>query len=177
MNFKIYLQAIILAVSLNAYTKTIEKGLFSVAGSGALSTKIESFNNITMDLNLKPSVSYMICDNWELGVKPSLSIPLKHLLPDLHNVKWGVETFTRKYFTLSPALSYYTGLSLGFKTKDFFTDTGGVIEIQNGLMISLNKSVSLDVGLPIKANIEYYSGYSQVNIQITAGYFGVKAFF
>lgn len=167
---------VLFCVKLQANFPDLSRATMSLGGNVSILSKVELTSKYYLDINLKPSISYIVKDTCELGLRPNLNITLFRPYKVAHTVDWGFGAFFRKYFFIHETYAIYAGANAGARFFDTnFKSFKGVAGVEMGVLIGLNEFVAIDIGLPISA---YFDGMSAFNrLEFPLGFWGLKAFF
>ena len=163
-------------LNLQASFPDLSRAHMSLGGNVSILSKIELTGKYYLNININPSISYIINNTWEVGVRPTLNITLLRPYKVAHYIDWGLAGFLRKYFPINDIFTMYAGANVGARIFDGnFKSFKGVAGVEGGFLIGLNDYVAIDIGMPVSA---YFDGMSAFNrLEFPLGFWGLKAFF
>src|SRR6185437_8617649 len=122
---------------------------FSVGGNAAFLTRINLDSSVNLDLSIKPFFSCIKFKLWEFGLQPIIDFTIHRSVPLANRVEWGINLYTKRYFSIRDNIYYYIGGIIGTRMFDFdFRSWKGVAGLENGILVGLTNNIALDFGLP-----------------------------
>ena len=164
----------LLCLPLLAESKSLDlsQGHFVAGGAASTALLLDKNDNAGWRFDLRPSFGFFALDRFSIEGNAKLLIdPVQGAETNV----WGAGILFRYYFKLHDILFPYVGFGgdAEWISKEF---RGASVQFPIGLLIGLNETVAIDIGLPIRLFIPNYDK-GLVLVELPIGYYGLKAVF
>lgn len=169
----------VLAPFINATPMDLCAYKMSVTGNFSFPLKITRHDEVYLGLKIAPSYGIFIRDNLEQRVQ--FSVTANYIFSKQKSliktpVFWDVSWATIYYFQTHSRFRPYLGGGLGVGFMDINRYSINILlDVPVGILIELNTSLALDIGIPFRIRVSPRAFFDSVEIPI--GVIGLRYFF